>query len=225
MVLHVPSGTYLRVDRAGAEILDLLADGRSSAVGGLTERYGIPPEQAERDVDAVVTALIRLRRSPARPVRRPTASGVARIARAWRALPGPLRSRVLRLSGRLTGVEVGIRILDLGRLARWARCPLETDQAALPLPPLALDALDPVERTGLQAVDWLLAHWVADGTCLRRALLAAQVLRRRRPRLRLGLMPDEATAHAWIETDAGSLGAGPAAAVFTIPSSGVTPAR
>lgn len=223
IVLHLPTGTYLRMDRTGAEILDLLVAGPEHATAGLMERHGIDRAQAEQDVATVQHALDQLGRSPGRPVRRPTVAGVSSVAGEWLHLPPLLRRRVLVLAGLLGAIELGLRLADLATVARWARCPLETTDAGRPMPPIDLGLLGHRERIGLEAVDWLLRRWIADGTCLRRALLGAGVLRRRRPRLRLGLMPDGATAHAWIEGPGWALGAGAVDAVFAAPGARVEP--
>ena len=58
------------------------------------------------------------------------------------------------------------------------------------------------ERLLLAALASVQRRWLFDATCLRRALGAGWILRRRHPRLCLGLTGAEgALAHAWLVVD------------------------
>ena len=55
VVLHVPSGTYLKLDASATEILDLVrSDGRVGAASQLVAKYGLDPDTAASDVTAVL---------------------------------------------------------------------------------------------------------------------------------------------------------------------------
>lgn len=112
-------------------------------------------------------------------------------------------------------VEVGLRTLKLPVLARIMGVPLKldggpsvlpADRADLPLPAWA--------RVRLKVARRVMGRWPFGDTCLRRALVSGQRLRRLRPRLRVGVakVDDEFRAHAWLEIDGVSLD--PAAASF-----------
>lgn len=204
IVLHVASGTYVRLDGSAGAILDLLGEegDEAAAAGVLAARYGIDPARAAADVRTVIDTLARLRPSrPARPPR-PSLPGTVRRLREWWGLPLADRMAVTRAAVVLCAVEVGLRVTDIRHLATVFRVPL----ADRPSPggvdgpvPSDLSELSPAEQRRCRAVDWVLARWVLPGTCLRRALLTGFALRRRRPRLRLGLTADGVTAHAWVE--------------------------
>jgi hypothetical protein len=71
----------------------------------------------------------------------------------------------------------------------------------------ALPALSAAERGELALAARVLQHRPFNGTCLRRALVFADILRDRAPVLRVGVAKDggEVTAHAWVELDGVSL--------------------
>jgi hypothetical protein len=205
VALHVPTGTYLALDRSAAFIFDLLAESGSAAVAArrLAAEVDIPPEQAEADVGTVVEALVGLRRGRGRRPRRPgLVTGAGELAKWWR-LPLGLRWAVVRVVAMLCLVEVGFRVCDIERLSTLVGVPLAEDGpgAGSPAQRGASEHLTTSESRLLSAIDWVAARWLFPGTCLRRALLTGHVLRHRRPVLRLGLMPDGVTAHAWVEAD------------------------
>ncbi|MHB1583393.1 MAG: lasso peptide biosynthesis B2 protein [Acidimicrobiales bacterium] len=203
----MPTGTYLQLDQSAALIFDLLADsdGTESAADRLAQRVRIPPEQAEADVKAVVDALGGLRRTPGRPPRRPgLVSGWREVARWW-GLPWALRLAVARVVVLLCLVEIAFWAIDIKRLSSLLGTPL-AEGTGPSLPEGSGSELDHSERRLLAAVDWVARRWLFPGTCLRRALLTGHFLRRRRPVLRLGLMADGVTAHAWVEVGGATYG-------------------
>ena len=60
---------------------------------------------------------------------------------------------------------------------------------------------------GFISLEWVLRRWPFGDTCLRRGLVTGFFLRRRSPVLRLGLMRDGVTSHAWVEAEGCSYGA------------------
>lgn len=211
VVLHVPTGTYLKLDRSASVILDLLAE--TGTPGGasarLAELADIPLPRAESDVRSVVVAMERLRRRPSRPPRRPGVRTSVHEVRAWWSLSLPTRLAVVRVVVVLCAVEVGLRTLDIQRLSSFLRTPLRgATDAGVPgsalgpgVVPGDPSSLLPSERRMLVAIEWVSKRWVNPVTCLRRALLTGYFLRRRGPSLRLGLMADGLTAHAWVEAE------------------------
>lgn len=197
VLLHVASGTYLRLDGAAGAIVDLLVSHGSeeAASGALAARYGLPPDRAAADVSSVVTALQGLR--PARAGRGCPAP--ARLVADWCRLPAGQRRAAAGALAVLGVVEVGLRHTDVARLAATLHVPLADGAQADPPTPSDLSDLPPRLRRRLLGLDWALAHWVAPGTCLRRALATGFLLRHRQPVLRLGMTADGVTAHAWVE--------------------------
>ncbi len=116
--------------------------------------------------------------------------------------PGLVRTAVL-----VASIELGLRTVRLPRVARWVGVPL-AEAVAEPVPgpsaataePVPLD-LSPRERAGVQDARRVLSAPGVDGTCLRQALVVGHVLRRRSPRLVLGVAKRDGAvaAHAWVE--------------------------
>ena len=76
------------------------------------------------------------------------------------------------------------------------------------MPPFDEGRLTERELLRFAARDWVLARWVYDATCLRRALVGGWILRHRHPELRIGLMEDDdVVAHAWLVVEGRSIGA------------------
>jgi Transglutaminase-like superfamily/Coenzyme PQQ synthesis protein D (PqqD) len=205
VLLHLPTGTYLGLDRSAARIVDLLnsdPDPRHAAEA-LAQRFGIPIEQALGDVGAVVAAVRGLSAERTDRGRRPTVAGVRVVTQSWWQLPWRFRMAVVQAAMVVVAIEIGLAVFSLSRLARMIRVPLATDGAVPPLVgPDDLSGLNPGEQRAHWAVQWVLARWIYDATCLRRALAFGWFLRRRDPVLRLGMIDDQgATAHAWIEVD------------------------
>jgi hypothetical protein len=59
VLLDLRTQTYLSLNRTGAQLWPLVAEGtdRASLVAALRARHDLPPDVAERDVDALVTQL------------------------------------------------------------------------------------------------------------------------------------------------------------------------
>lgn len=100
-------------------------------------------------------------------------------------------------------VELGLRTLRLPRLARLLRVRLVLDGAAGRRTDPRLIRLSADERERLDVAWRVLRHRPFNGTCLRRALLGAYVLRYRDHAVRIGVLKvaGEVKAHAWLEVD------------------------
>ncbi len=228
VVLHVPSGTYLRLEGSASDIVDLLVEfgATGPAAQVLSTRYGLPSSRAEADVASVVTAIAGLHADRASRPRRPTGSGSLHVLRAWLRLPPGRMVAVAKAVGAVLAVEVGLRTGDLEQVARRFRVPLATGSA----PATRADdeanvaALTPREQRDYWAATWALDRWIYDGTCLRRALVTGWFLRRHRPELHLGLIGDGETSHAWIEAEGMSFNAVPVTGRFTSLRPGGPPA-
>jgi hypothetical protein len=216
IVLHVPSGTYLRLDANATVVFDLLSEHGEvpAAADALASRYGIPVERARDDVNSVVTALGNRRASRASAARRPTLAGVADVGRQWWALPGDFRLPVVKVAAAVASVEMGLRVLDLGRLADLLSVPLADGLTEPPVEGADLAGLTPAEQRTYWATGWVLHRWPFPDTCLRRALVNGYFLRRRHPVLRLGLIGDGETTHAWIEAEGMTFNPGTVTATF-----------
>jgi hypothetical protein len=210
VVLHVPSGTYLKLDATATQILELLqSEGEEGAAAALSTRYGLDPAVAAADV-ATVLREIRSARSVAAPGRRPKLTGVATVARQWASLRAPARRASFEMGLLVIGIEIALRVAPIDAIARRVGAPLATvDQADGALPDeLDLSLLDDRDVLRIASADWVLGRWVYDATCLRRALAYGWILRRRRPELHIGLMAeDDILAHAWLIVDGCSMGA------------------
>jgi hypothetical protein len=111
--------------------------------------------------------------------------------------------------------EVLLRLEPIDRVSRRLRAPLSDGSDDVDLPPLDGSCLTDRERRLLSALAWVQRAWLFDATCLRRALAAGWVLRRRKPRLCLGLSDtDEVLAHAWLVLEGRSLDGLPGAPLF-----------
>jgi Transglutaminase-like superfamily/Coenzyme PQQ synthesis protein D (PqqD) len=201
VLLHVPAGTYVRLEGSAPVIVDLLVQHGSCAraAGALAERYGISLERASADVAAVVATIEGLRATRRSFPRRPTVAGALAEVRRWWRLPVRLRLDAVQACGVVLCVEAGLHTMDLERLARMAGVPMAAG-AHLGEPsedPWA--RLTDREQRIYLAANWVLDRWIYDGTCLRRALVTGHFLRKRGPRLHLGLAGDGSTSHAWIE--------------------------
>jgi hypothetical protein len=219
VVLHVPSGTYLKLDGSASTIVDLLIEhgDAGQAATALAARFAIPTEQAVTDVATVVAALTGLRAKRASRPRRPTVGGAMAEFRSWWRLSYPLKVAVVQATAMVLVVEVGLRTMDIGRLAARMGVPLATGSPASERADGDGDAdlLSVRERRDIWATVWVLDRWVFDGTCLRRALVTGFFLRRHRPELHLGLIGDGDTSHAWVEAEGMTLDAQPVTGVFT----------
>jgi hypothetical protein len=223
ILLHIPSGTYLGLDRSAARIVELLNEDPDPehAASVLAQRFGVPFDQALGDVSAVVAAVKGMSAPRTGNGRRPTVAGVRVVTRSWWRQPWRYRLATLEVTLVVAVTEIGLKISDVSRLARWMRVPLATDQAIPPaIGPDDLSILTERERRVHWAVYWVMARWLYDGTCLRRALVFGWFLRRRGPVLRLGMLDDQAAlAHAWIEVRGRAFNAQPVTGTFV---SGIT---
>ncbi|WP_324649615.1 lasso peptide biosynthesis B2 protein [Georgenia sp. H159] len=112
----------------------------------------------------------------------------------WRA------ARTVALAG---VVEVGLRTMPVPRLARLLRVRLVLDGRPGQVTDVSGLRLTDRERADLDITWRVLRHRPFNGTCLRRALLGAHVLRRRDHAVRIGVQKigGEVKAHAWVELD------------------------
>lgn len=211
VVLHVPSGTYLKLDASATEILDLVrSDGRSGAASELAAKYGLDAHTAATDVNAVLEAVSRTRASSS-PGRRPAASGVATVFREWTGLPSwSARLMVIEVAALVVAAEVALRVAPIDVVASRAGAPLADVSSAVDpaMPPFDEGRLTEQELLRFAAGDWVLARWVYDATCLRRALIGGWILRRWHPEMRIGLIDEDGVvAHAWLVVEGRSIGA------------------
>ncbi|MBD8078930.1 lasso peptide biosynthesis B2 protein [Cellulosimicrobium arenosum] len=132
-----------------------------------------------------------------------------RLARGARRVPLSRWPGLVRTAGLVVAIEIGVRTARLPRVSGWAGVPLAdapptpassatpaTDRPA----PLELSVR---ERVGVEDARRVLSVPGVDGTCLRQSLLVGHVLRRRAPRLVLGVAKrgGAVAAHAWIEVE------------------------
>jgi hypothetical protein len=211
VVLHVPSGTYLKLDASATEILDLVrSNGRAGAASELVAKYGLDPDTATTDVTAVLDGISGTR-APAAPGRRPALAGVATVFREWTGLASwSARLMVVEVAALVVGAEVALRVAPIDAIARRVGAPLADVGVAVDptMPPLEEESLTDHELLLFAAGDWVLARWVYDATCLRRALVGGWILRRRHPELRIGLVEEgDVAAHAWLVVEGRSIGA------------------
>jgi hypothetical protein len=210
VILHVPSGTYLRLDAAATEILDLVREeGEDSATLSIARRHELDSDVAIADVKSVITAISTAGSGTASTGRRPTLQGSISVVRGWSRLSTPAKLAVAQATAMTVAVELSLHLFPIDKIARWVGAPLADSQgqADTELPELTRDQLSDKERRFLAAMDWTLARWIFDGTCLRRALVSGWALRSRKPALHLGLLDDdEALAHAWLSFETFTLG-------------------
>ncbi|HEY4929188.1 MAG TPA: lasso peptide biosynthesis B2 protein [Acidimicrobiales bacterium] len=218
VVLHVPSGTYLRLEGSAADIVSLLVEhgDAGAAATALSARFAIPMAQARDDVASVVRSVTGLRAARASQPRRPTWSGMRRTVGGWVRLPPAKMLGVAQATVVVLVVEVGLRTTDLDRLARWMGSPMASTSAPATRDDDAANVatLSRAEQRNYWAATWVLDRWVYDGTCLRRALATGWFLRRHHPELHLGLIDEGETSHAWIEAAGMSFNAIPVTGVF-----------
>lgn len=108
-----------------------------------------------------------------------------------------------RAAGLAVAVETGLRTVPLPRLARVLGIRLVLDGGPTTVGDLSAVRLTERERHRLDVTWRVLRHRPFNGTCLRRALLAARVLRHRHHAVRIGVqkVDGEVRAHAWLELD------------------------
>lgn len=117
---------------------------------------------------------------------------------------------VLAVTFYMAVAELGVRLVKLPRLTGWLGIAIGTSAEEPSVTSADASALRYRDLALLRAVSAVAPKWpFADGPCLRQALVAGWILRRRRPTLRLGVARgnDQVLAHAWIEVDGvGTLG-------------------
>lgn len=134
--------------------------------------------------------------------------GMSAAARAARLLPEvPATLAALLVTA---GVEVGLRVTTLPRLAQLLGTPLQS--APKPSEPdtmsgPAVVALPARARRQVRATRRVLKRWPFGDTCLRQALVSGQRLRKLGPKLHIGVarIDGEIRAHAWLVIAGGIL--------------------
>lgn len=211
VILHVPSGTYLRLDAAATEILTLWqTDSASGAADSLVQRHGLDPIMAIEYVTSILDQIREARAVGETSMRRPGLRGGALVVRQWARLPARSKFVVAETTVLIVAIELALRVFPIDTVARRAGAPL-ADGRGVDDPGLAeIDVSKFADRTMLRlaAADWTLERWVFDATCLRKALLYGWVLRSHGPELHIGLVrTGDALAHAWLVVDGSTLGA------------------
>ncbi len=212
VLLHVPSGTYLRLDRSATEIFHLVQErGAESAAAHLVTHYGIDRQTADADVASIVRAVRSAQSTRQNKARRPELRGGIRVSKEWMRLSARAKLYVAIVGLSTAGVEVALRVLSIGTVSRLVGAPLGEGQGdEANLPEVNVDQLSPRQQLSLASIEWVLQRWVYDGTCLRKALLSGIALRGRRPSLRIGLIENGSDlAHAWLRCDTFTLGSLP----------------
>jgi Transglutaminase-like superfamily/HTH domain len=204
VLLHIPSGTYLKLDNAAKRIVELL--NRQSdpmlAAHELAQRLGISIATAVHDIESVVATVNGLNTSRTSRSRRPTMAGATAVGQSWLRKSWIDRWATTQATLAVLAVEVGLKVTDVSHLARWLGVPLvATDRPAEPpVDAETVGRLSERDQRMLWAVQWVMDRWLYDATCLRQALVFGWFIRRRSPVLRLGLLDTaETVAHAWVE--------------------------
>jgi hypothetical protein len=216
IVLRLRTGVYFELDRSATEIVRLVQRcGPAEAVEVLAARHGRPAAEIEADVDRVLHTLEHTTLPATARPRHPTWRGGAAVVLRWFRLPLSGKVATVYTSGLVVAVEALLYIGHIDRVSRCLGAPLLDSSEAEDLPPLDPMWLTSRERTLLAALASVQRRWLFDATCLRRALAAAWILRRRHPRLCLGLTGAEgALAHAWLVVGGHTIDALTGAPVF-----------
>jgi Transglutaminase-like superfamily len=128
----------------------------------------------------------------------------------WRTLRLPTwlvrTRRVVSLAAAVAAsatVEIGLRTMNLHRLAPAVGATLVLDGSAPVVDPQRLMELPGVVVRRMIAVDSVMKRWPLGDTCLRRALVLATLLWRHKTVLRIGVakVDHKVKAHAWLEVD------------------------
>ncbi len=199
IALCLRKGVYLDLDGSATEIVELVKiKGTDGAVTALAERHGLTREVSSGHVDNVLRTFASVGPGAATRARPLTPAGGLRVVRQWAAFPTRLRVSTAYATCLMTVVEALVRLCPVDQAARWLGAPLVTHDTG-ELPPLDRDLLTERELLMLGSLSWAQRLWPWDATCLRRALAAGWLLRRRRPGLCLGLPSTAgALAHAWL---------------------------
>lgn len=124
-------------------------------------------------------------------------------------LAGPDGLETLRVLGLTAAIEVAIRVMTLPRITGLLGISLDLTSpdpvGALRLP---TPALSEAEVRRVRAVRRVMHRWpLGKGKCLRQSLVLGQLLRHRRPVLRLGVRGgSEVVGHAWLEVSGTAIG-------------------
>ncbi len=220
VLLHIPSGTYLKLDKAAKRIVELLnrQGDPTLAANELSQRLGISFDVAAADIQSVTSTINGLNTSRTSRTRRPTIAGATAVGQSWLRKSWRDRSATAQATLALLVVEVGLKLTDVARLSRWLGVPLvATDRPAEPpVDAESVGRLSERDQRMLWAVQWVTDRWLYDATCLRQALVFGWFIRGRNPVLRLGLLSTEETiAHAWVEAEGLSFNAMPGMTPFT----------
>ncbi len=210
VALCLGKGVYLNLDRSATEIVQLVQrHGVNGAATRLAELHGMTQDTSRHHVQQVLKAFADVATPASRRARVPSVAGSAKVMRQWLSFSAPLKAATAYVAGLVVLVEALVRLRPLDQAARWLRSPLvTTDPGALP--PLDRAILTEREVMLLGSLRWVQRLWLWDETCLRRALAAGWLLRRRRPGLCLGLPSSGgALAHAWLVVEGQALDALP----------------
>lgn len=119
----------------------------------------------------------------------------------WRAVPAREWPLVAAAAAVAVGVEAGLRLASLPRLAGLLGAPLAVD----PPEPAVHEhlRLSPSDRRRVRAARRVLRHWPFGDTCLREALVMGHLVRHLHPTLRIGVARIDGAlrAHAWLDID------------------------
>ena len=216
VALRVRTGVYFDLDRSATEIVRLVQRcGPAEAVEVLAARHGRPTHEIQADVDRVLHTLQHTSLPATTRPRHPTWRGGAAVAMRWSRLPFGAKVATVYASGLVVAVEALLYLGHIDRVSRWLGVPLLDSSELEDLPPFDPASLSNRERMLLGSLASVQRRWLFDATCLRRALAAGSILRRRRPRLCLGLTSaDGALAHAWLVVDGHTIDGLPGAPVF-----------
>ncbi len=210
VVLNITNGTYLELDASATEILELVhAIGEERAALTLVDRYGVDGEAASIDVAAVVHKIHSGRTDKLRHRWRLNPRRCAVVVVQWLNLPSSAKSVTLRTGALIVAVELAIRLFPIDQVAKRLGAPLsDRHQAATHRAQFEGLQLSQEEITRFAAIEWTLARWFFDGTCLRRSLARGWVLRSRSPCLHIGLISQkDIAAHAWLQVGDSTIGA------------------
>ena len=130
-----------------------------------------------------------------------------RKVRSLRALPAEFQLAVVRAFPIALAVEIGLRLLSLPALARLLGVRLGTRRTDQASEVRGSAEMDEAESQSARAVELIFRNWPLGGSCLRKSLVLARVLRKRNPLIRIGVARGEEglTAHAWVEVEGASI--------------------
>ncbi len=128
---------------------------------------------------------------------------VLRKARSLLALPAEIQLAVMRAIPIALAVEIGLRVLSLPALARLLGVRLGMRRADQAGERRGSAEMDEAESQSARAVEMVFRNWPRGGSCLRKSLVLARVLRKRNPVIRIGVarIEEGLTAHAWVEVE------------------------